>query len=157
MNLKEEYDRLKKNFKIPNYEELDKEFELLYITKLEEIKFPLRFVRRRMNDKIAWFCNMLQNIIQPNPGSLISLEESKFFSDEDRTKMISLLKELMYMERESLTLDINYDKKKDVEYINNVFNKWTKLKKEVDYISDILKNGWKKEIKKAEKEDKSTF
>lgn len=153
MNLKEEYEGFKKNFKIPSYEELDKEFELLYVTKLEEIKFPLRFVRRRMNDKIAWFCNMLQNIIQPNPGSLISLEESKFFSDEDRTKMISLLKELMYMERESLTLDINYDEKKDVEYINNVFNKWTKLKKEVAYISDILKNGWKKEIKKAEKEE----
>src|SRR3989344_7570437 len=109
MNLKDEYEKLKKKHKLPNYEELDNEFELLYVAKLEEIKFPLRFIRRRINDKIAWFCNMLQNIIQPNPGSLISLEESKFFSDEDRKKMIVLLKELMHMERESVLLDIEYD------------------------------------------------
>lgn len=152
MNLKEEYERLRKNHKLPSYEDLDKEFELLYVTKLEEIKFPLRFIRRRMNDKIAWFCNMLQNIIQPNPGSIIGLEESKFFSNEDKEKMIKLLKELMFIERESLILDIDYDEKKDVEYINNVFSRWDKIKKEVGHFSEILKKGWKEEIKKESKE-----
>ena len=152
MNLKEDYEKLKKTYKLPNYEDLDKEFELLYVTKLEEIKFPLRFIRRRMNDKIAWFCNMLQNIIQPNPGSIIGLEESKFFSSEDREKMIKLLKELMYIERESLILDVEYDEKKDVEYISNVFNKWGKIKKEICNFSEILKKGWKEEIRKESKE-----
>ena len=145
MNLKEEYEKLKKNHKLPNYEILDKEFELLYVTKLEEIKFPLRFIRRRINDKIAWFCNMLQNIIQPNPSSLISLEESKFFSDEDREKMIALLKELMFMERESVVLDIDYDEKKDSEYINNILSKWDSIKKKISYFSEKLKKGWKEE------------
>ena len=152
MNLKEEYEKIRKNNKLPSYEDLDKEFELLYVTKLEEIKFPLRFIRRRMNDKLAWFCNMLQNIIQPNPGSIIGLEESKFFSNEDKEKMIKLLKELMYIERESLVLDIIYDEKKDVEYINNVFSKWENIRKEISHFSEILKKGWKAEIKKESKE-----
>ncbi len=152
MNLRDEYEKLRKTHKLPSYEDLDKEFELLYVTKLEEIKFPLRFIRRRMNDKIAWFCNMLQNIIQPNPGSIIGLEESKFFSNEDKEKMIALLKELMYIERESLFLDIEYEDKKDVEYINNVINKWNKIKKDISHFSEILKNGWKAEIKKESKE-----
>ena len=153
MNLKEEYEKLRKVYKLPSYEFLDREFELLYVTKLEEIKFPLRFIRRRINDKIAWFCNMLQNIIQPNPGSLISLEESKFFSDEDRKKMIDLLKELMYMERESVLLDIDYDKKKDSEYISDALEKWNSIKKEISKFSDKLKKGWKEEIKKESKEE----
>lgn len=152
MNLKEEYEKLRKNYKLPSYEILDKEFELLYVTKLEEIKFPLRFIRRRINDKIAWFCNMLQNIIQPNPGSIISLEESKFFSDEDRKKMINLLKELMYIERESVLLDIDYDEKKDSEYITSVLGKWESIKKEISNFSERLKKGWKEEIKKEDKE-----
>ncbi|MBS3171103.1 hypothetical protein J4449_00675 [Candidatus Woesearchaeota archaeon] len=152
MNLKEDYEKIIKDHKLPSYEYLNKEFELMYVTKLEEIKFPLRFIRRRMNDKIAWFCNILQNIIQPNPGSIIGLEESKFFSNEDKEKMICLLRELMYIERESLLLDIEYDNKKDVEYINNVFNKWDKIKEDISHFSEILKNGWKTDIKKESKE-----
>src|SRR3989344_2060268 len=127
MNLKDDYEKLCKKYKLPNYEELDNEFELLYITNLQEIKFPLRFIRRRINDKIAWFCNILQNILQPNPGSLVSLEESKFFSDKERTKIINLLKDLMNIERESLILDINFNEEKDVEFINNIFNRWNEI------------------------------
>lgn len=152
MNLKEEYEKLRKLHKLPNYEDLDKEFELLYISGLEEIKFPLRFIRRRITDKISWFCNMLQNILQPNPGSLISLEESKFFSDADREKLISLLKELMYFERQSLMLEVNFNEKEDVEFVNDVFTKWGKIRKEISYFAEKLKKGWKEELKKEEKE-----
>ena len=152
MTLKEDFEKLKKNYKLPNYEDLDQEFELLYISKLEEIKFPLRFVRRRITDKLSWFCNMLQNIIQPNPGSIISLEESKFFSNEDKEKIIILLKELMDLERQSLSLEVEFNEKEDVEFINNTFNKWNKIKKEIHIFSEIMKKGWKEEIKKVEKE-----
>ena len=58
----------------------------------------------------------------------------------------------MYIERESLLLDIEYDNKKDVEYINNVFNKWDKIKEDISHFSEILKNGWKTDIKKESKE-----
>src|SRR3989344_2869189 len=150
MNLKDEYEKLKKKHKLPNYEELDNEFELLYVAKLEEIKFPLRFIRRRINDKIAWFCNMLQTILQPNPGSLISLEESKFFSESDREKIINLLKDLMYIERESLVLDVEFDEKKDIEFINKALNKWGGIKKDIIYFSEVLRKGWKEELKKEE-------
>ena len=152
MTLKEEFDKLKKNYKMPNYEDLDREFELLYVTKLEEIKFPLRFIRRRITDKISWFCNMLQNIIQPNPGSLISLEESKFFTDKDRQKIIVVLKELMNIERESLMLEVAFNEKEDAEFINNLYNKWDKIRKDIAYFTEALKKGWKEEVKKEEKE-----
>ncbi|MBI2671606.1 hypothetical protein HYX16_01600 [Candidatus Woesearchaeota archaeon] len=152
VSLKEDYEKLCKKYKLPKYEDLDNEFELLYVTKLEEIKFPLRFIRRRINDKIAWFCNMLQTILQPNPGSLISLEESKFFSDNEREKIINLLKDLMFIERESLVLDIESDEKKDVEFVNKVLGKWNSIKKDIIYFSEVLRKGWKEELKKEEKE-----
>ena len=152
MTLKEDYEKLKKSYKLPNYEDLDREFELLYVTKLEEIKFPLRFIRRRITDKISWFCNMLQNIIQPNTGSLISLEESKFFSDNDRQKIIAVLKELMDVERESLMLEVTFSEKEDAEFINNIYIKWNKIRKDIAYFTEILKKGWKEEVKKEEKE-----
>ena len=152
MTLKEDYEKIKKQHKLPNYDDLDHEFELLYISGLEEIKFPLRFIRRRITDKLSWFCNMLQNIIQPNPGSLISLEESKFFTDDDRKKIIDLLKELMNWERQSLILEINFSDKEDAEFINNTFNQFNKIKKEIAYFSEVLKKGWTEETKKINKE-----
>ena len=152
MNFKEDYEQFRKKYKLPSYEDLDQEFELLYVTKLEEIKFPLRFIRRRMTDKIVWFCNMLQNIIQPNPSSLISLEESKFFSEEDRTKVVILLRELMHLERHSLSLDINNNEKEEVEFINELFGKWNNIKKEVSNLAEKLRKSWKEELKKKEKE-----
>jgi len=152
MTLKEDYEKLKKQHKLPNYDDLDHEFELLYISRLEEIKFPLRFIRRRITDKLSWFCNMLQNILQPNPGSMISLEESKFFTDDDRKRIIILLKELMKIERQSLILEVNFNEKEDVEFINHIYSEWNKIKKETAYFSEVLKKGWKEETKKSIKE-----
>ena len=90
MNLKSKYEKLQKKYNLPEYEELDENFELLYFQQIAEIKYPLRFVRRRILDKINAFIGLLQNIINPNPVSLISLEESKFFSEAEKNEIILL-------------------------------------------------------------------
>ena len=86
-NLKERYSKLSKEFSLPSYEELNNEFELLYIKELFEINRPLVFIRRRILDKIGWVGAMLQGIIQPNQGSLLSMEESSFFKKEEKEEL----------------------------------------------------------------------
>ena len=83
-NIKKEYEELKKKYKLPDLEELDKEFELFYIPDIKEINFPLRFVRRRINDRFAFACNMLQSLLQPNPGSLVNMAEASNFDKEEK-------------------------------------------------------------------------
>lgn len=147
IDLKKEYDGLKKKYGLPDYDKLDNEFEFLYVGQIIEIKFPLKFIRRRINDKLAFFCSMLQGVLQPNPGSLVSLQESKFLEQKDLEKTMNLLKELMFVERQSLLLDISYSEKEEAEFVKDVFKKWPEIKESVSDLFQKIKDGWKKEMK----------
>ena len=152
-DVKKEYESLKKKYNLPDYDSIDNEFELLYIGEIKEIKFPLRFIRRRINDKIALICNIVQTLIQPNPGSIINLQESVFLSKEDKLRYTHLLKDLMETERTSLRLDFDFDERKDAVFIKEALKKWTEYKQEIVKLTDKLIEGWKKlEIKKEQKD-----
>lgn len=150
MELRKKYNELQKKYGLPSYDGLDSDFELLYVSPITEINFPLRFIRRRINDKLAFFCSMLQGVLQPNPSSLIALQESKFLDEDDSKKVRKLLKEMMFMERQSLLFDINHSEKDEAELIKDVFKKWPGIKKQVHEIFSKIKENWKKEIKKKE-------
>ena len=150
MDLKKQYEELRKKHKtLPSYEELNNEYELLYFSELIKIDFPLRFIRRRINDKLAGFIGLLQSILQPNPGSLLNLEESKFFDEDEKKKIAYLTKELMKIDRENILLNLNLDEKKDTEFIINTHKKWLKLKKEILKYVQKLKTNWEKEFEKT--------
>ena len=152
-DVKKEYEKYQKKHNLPSYDELDKEFELLYIGDIKEIKFTLRFVRRRINDKISAACNMLQSLLQPNPSSFINLQESSFFSKEEKMAYSALLRDLMQIERVSLVLDFSSDDKKEAEFIKGVYKKWLEWKEEILKITKKLVEGWKNlEIKEEKKE-----
>ena len=144
MEVKPEYEKLVKKYGLPRYDSLNSEFELLYINEIAEVSYVLRFVRRRINDKIAWACNMIQSLLQPNPGSLINLQESNFLNGDDKKKMSTILKDLMQHERTSLLLDLDNNEKADAEYIKTSFNKWLKVKPELISITKKLKGGWER-------------
>ena len=144
-NLKERYSKLSNEFSLPSYEELNNEFELLYIKELFEINRPLVFIRRRIIDKPGWVGAMLQGIIQPNPGSLLSMEESSFFTKEEKDDLIKTLKDLMFYTRKSINLDLESKDVEEAEFIKESLKKWAELKPRIKEISLQLKNGWKKE------------
>ena len=151
-DLKKEYESLKKKYNLPDYDGLDNEFELLYVGEIKEIKFPLRFIRRRINDKIAMVCNMIQTLLQPNPGSVINLQEASFLDKEEKNKYSELLKNLMIIERTSLALDLNFDENGDAEFIKDNYKGWLEAKDDIMKLTDKLIDGWKKlEIKKEQR------
>lgn len=145
---KQSYQALAKKHTLPSYEELNREFELLYMREVCEIPFPLSFVRRRMNDKIGWVCNMLQSVLQPNPGSFLSMREASFFSKEHREECQALLKELMQLERLSLHLDVAMSEEQDAAFIRSAFGIWQKIKPRLQKITSQLSEGWKQDTKK---------
>ena len=157
MELKEGYEKLRKKYSLPDYEELDSVFEFLYFGPILEIKFPLRFIRRRICDKINSYVILFQNIIYPNPASLISIEESKFFSEEEKRKIADLLKDLISLLRESVLLDLEHQEKKDAKFITGVFNEWKSLAHSIYFFSELLKRGWEQKTRGEEEREKHYF
>lgn len=149
--LRKKYDSLVDKYKLPKYDDVDREFEVSFISKdLEEINFPLRVVRRKMNDRLAMFANGLQNIISPSTTSIISMHESKFFSDDDKECVIDIIKQLMQIERHSLLLDITSSEKEDAEWIIFSYQKWMGLKKHLMKFVEIIRDGWQKEEQESD-------
>ena len=146
-DIKKSYGPLAKKYKLPSWKALDDEFELLAMRDIAEVTHVLRFIRRRINDKLAYYTGILENLLQPNPGSLISLHETKFFTEDEFKVAIRLLWEMMYYDRYSLLLDTKSTEKEDAVFIAESFQQWMKLKDDLTKITKSLKDGWKKEMK----------
>jgi len=150
INLLEEYNKHKKKYSLPDFKPLDEEYEITNIQKnLQDPKLILKFVRRRINEKITFFVQILETMLSPNPNSIINITESKFLPEEERENMEALLKTLMYFERYSILLDVTSDDKSNASFIKEVWQEWPKFKKTIEEYAKILKNKWKEEEEKA--------
>ena len=98
-----------------------------------------------MNDKIIFYCRILEGILFPTQASIISFHEGKHFSDEEKSKMREAYKKLMYYERKSLSLDVSPDEKQEILFINEIFKNWNKFKVEIIKVTSKMQESWKKE------------
>ena len=145
INIKEEYQKYTK-YNLPEYEALNKEFELYFIEKSE---FLLCNIRRRIHEKLAFFARILEGIIYPNPSSLVNMQEAKFFSDEEKGQITALYKKIVLLERNSNKLDVKSDEKENAEFINLLFKEWPFLTNQMFDILQKIENSWKKEEKSS--------
>ena len=152
--MKERYKELQKKHGLPRYEDLDREFELLYVGAIQEVQFVLRFVRRRMNDKLVNACTMVQSLLQPNPGSFVNLQESSFLSKEEKRECSELLKEIMEVERWSVVLDVESDERKEAEFVKELYKRWLAWKPRVVRLGKKVVEGWKSLELKEEKQER---
>lgn len=151
MDIEKEYNALKPKYNLPSFKFLNENFEILSLDKdkIEKDNLLLQ-IRRRINEKIVWICNVLQGIVMPNPSSIIGLHEEKFFSKEDKERILKTLQKLMKIEREVLILDIKpNNEKQDASFIKKIEKTWPELIEELTQYSEILQKGWLK----TEKED----
>lgn len=149
INIEEEYKKLKYN--LPNFKKLDEEFEISNIQDLEDKKFLTRSIRRKINEKIIFFCRIVESIIYPQSPNFISMVESRIFNEEEKQKMAEFYKKLMNYEKESLILDVESDDKQSVKYINEVFSNWPEIKKQMVEITKKMQKAWN------EKEKRETY
>jgi len=149
-DLKTEYNKL--SHKLPKFEDLNYEFELSS-TNIKNKEFLIRNIRRKMNDKLIFYCRIIEGLIYPNSNNLIGMFEVKSFNGEEKEKINKMYKKFMEYERLSLSLDVDSDEKKDADYINNLFKEWKKFKEEMIVITKKMKESWHLE----EKEEKDNY
>ena len=139
-DIKEEYSKLK--HPLPKFEDLDNEFEISNAS-IKNKNFLLRNIRRRVNEKVIFYCRIIEGLLYPNSNNIIGMLEIKFFNEEEKNNLSKIYKKLMQFERESLTIDVNPDDRKDVEYINTVFKQWRQYKEELIKITKKMRDSWK--------------
>ena len=127
---------------LPKFQDLNDDFEVEF---LKEKSFLTRQVRRKINEKVIFFCRIIESLLYPTQQHIINMREIANFSEDKKKEIDKIYKELMLYERQSLLLDVSPNNKDDINYINDVFNFWKKIKPKMEEIVKIMQEAWKKE------------
>ncbi|MBD3303631.1 hypothetical protein GF343_00650 [Candidatus Woesearchaeota archaeon] len=133
------YAKLKKEFDLPDFDFLNKEFE---IATIEPDGFLLREIKRKIKDRLNYASDILNKIIQPETAALSDLYEYRCFDDEDKQKIFELFSRILYLSRKIVESEFLLDEKKDAEIIKEVAEKWPDIRKEMIPFVKSLEACW---------------
>lgn len=146
--MKDAYEKARKDHSVlPQYDELNHEFELFVI---DHPDFILRQVKRRMAEKLDTFASLLESLISPDPGSLTQMYECRVFTDAERKLMVELYRHIMSSYRLLLETDLFADDKTDAETIRKVFDMWSADKKQLLPFVKKVRDSWQKHVEPRE-------
>ena len=101
-------------------------------------------------EKVNKYIELLEELVQPE-NYFVSLWEYKETEEKDKLKALELLRELMYLNRQSWKMNLEDNDKDNAKFIKDTYTKWIKLKKDIIKIVDKLKDSWKKDISMKDK------
>ena len=140
-DVKEIYEKLSKKYNLPAYVDINREFEL---DDIEE-HFVLKNCLRKGAEKLEFYMGILNDILQPDTGSLSSMHETRFFNNDERQQMFLLFKRMMKAHRSIIfTLLVN-DEKGQAACLKTIFSEWIAMKKELSPIVNTMKETWDKD------------
>ena len=85
-DIEKQYNDLKKKYKLPEFNEIDREFEF---SDLEETRFLLRAMIGRIAERLEFYSTILEEILQPDTSNLYSMHETRYFNEnEDRKSVV---------------------------------------------------------------------
>jgi hypothetical protein len=149
MTIKEDYEKLKGKYNLPNFKEIDNEFE---VSTIDREEFLLREIRRKIDEKIELYVKVLERLLQPDPSSLSDMYECKIFEDDEKDELYQLFKKLMFFDRFSIETSIDETDKKTTEFINKFWKEWSSIKEKFSGFIKKTKESWLKETKIMDEE-----
>ncbi len=144
--LKEKYDTLAKKYDLPSWNQLDKEFELMYVPPISEVRHPIAFVARRIRDRLSYILGHLNSVVNPPQNNMLSTREHSFLSPDDHKEVLMLMSIIM-ASLSKPELAVNMSDKGQVEVLKDRIATWKKIKPKYLKIGKKIEHGWKKTVK----------
>ena len=147
-NLKKAYEGYNKKYpELPSFEEMNIEFELSLHDFKEEEEFLLKQIRRRIQEKVVYYCRLIEGVLYPNSSPLLMLETNNF-SKEYKEDLFNLYKKIMFLERNYTVLNLGASMEEEAKYIQETYNKMLEFKPILIDLAKETRAFWKKESKK---------
>ncbi len=134
-----EYSELRKRLKLPDFKELDNEFE---ISDMDETNFFLRAIIRRIAEKLDFYTTMIEEILQPDTSSLYAMHEIRNLDENEKKRVYEAYARLMNFNRQSIEISISHNENEEAEFIKNVNGEWKAIKPELLKFVKNLRASW---------------
>lgn len=123
--LKREYEKSRKKFKLPSFEELNQAFE---IEKLDQdTELLLRIVRKHMMDKIVNSLSFVEMLLNPVSAPRMYQGYVKLMTAQDRKNLEEIYRAFAELVVGSLEREIVYDEKGEAQMILRIFRTWRSI------------------------------
>ena len=133
------YSEIEKKYNLPKYAEIEHELEISDI----ESKQLLKHIVMKIAEKLDFFTQFLDQVLQPDGSSLHSMHEAKFLDETARKKIYAVYTKLMQMNRAAVELALKRNDKDDADFINSFFADWKNIKNELLIFVKAMKESWK--------------
>jgi ferric iron reductase protein FhuF len=156
MSIKEDYERIRKKYNLPEFEELDRCFDVKEhedikdSDEISEEKKIFSLIKEKISSKIDLLTEFFSNIIYLDSESF-SLYEAGNLNKEEKNKMFKIFKSLMYIKRSYFRLTIESDEEKDAEFIRMSFERYSSVKEQIIELVDKIKDSWIKDENEEKK------
>ncbi|MFH1316775.1 MAG: hypothetical protein ABII01_04605 [Candidatus Woesearchaeota archaeon] len=141
MEIKETYKGLRKKYDLPDFETLDRDFEA---SSIEEDRFLLREIRKKIVEKIEFYSKILEDIVQPE-ATVTSMHECKAFEENEKEQVYAVYMRMMAAHRKSITLSLEDGEPNEAKFIKEFTIAWKDIKPELIKIIKKLEESWKKD------------
>jgi hypothetical protein len=142
----DEYAALKKKHNLPDFDILDREFE---VSAIDEYTFFLRSVRVKIVEKIDASIKLFNELLHPDSG-FASYKEANVFSEADREQILVIYRKLMYYSRRSTELNFEDSDDLNAKFINELMKDWPELRKSILFFVRRMKDSWQKDLSKKD-------
>ncbi|MBW2973418.1 hypothetical protein KY346_03425 [Candidatus Woesearchaeota archaeon] len=127
--VKKEYELLKKKYALPDFDVLDKEFEISTIEV--DGGFLLREIKKKIKERLAHACEIITKMIQPETTSLSDLYEYRCFDDDAKKKIFEVFTKIMHLLRKVQETELILEATEDAKIIKEASDKWPDIRKQM--------------------------
>jgi hypothetical protein len=140
--IKKEYEILKNKYKLPEYSDLNRVFDLESLETTNR-EFLLRKIRRLISETITNYLRFLETFLNPTNAPAFFFKLLRKMDPKDKERLGDIYERIGKMEIKIIQLDLDYNESKEAEFINlsfEVFDKEIK-KKLLDIIEGLTTEG----------------
>jgi hypothetical protein len=132
----EKYNLLKEKYELPEFSAINKIFDVEEINV--KTNLLLKKIREIIGEKISEYSRFLEIIINPSNAPMFFFRIIKKLDKEDRDYLLKIYEKLGYFELKIVSLDIDYEEKREAEFIKETYIFFEDIKKDLKNIIEKL-------------------
>ncbi len=140
-DLKKDYSKIQKQYDLPSFDELNKDFQIEKATE-SETDFLIREVRKLIADKFSNYLRFIEAILNPMGVPMFIFSIIKSLGKEDKQKLTEIYKKLATIEIQLIEVDVDFVEEKEVAFVKESYELWQEVKKDLLNVVGMIKKNW---------------
>jgi len=151
--LKKNYQVIQKKYNLPDFARLNEDFQIEKVSELETDNL-IREIRKFMADKFSSYLRFVETILHPVNAPMFVFSVVKLIGNDEKDRLNEVYKKLVKIEIRLIDLDIEFNEKKEAEFVKDSYELWQNIKKDILQVLDTIKKNWNN---KTESNNKDYF